>query len=136
MKCPSEWHMRCLVVVKHWIPEQHYIFLGFPSIQVRHVFQIDVVWPWLFLFFLLFLFFFSWFLCLTLQKIKTALHFVISLYLIPDFFIIIYFIWDDLFNLIFFSILSPFTFYIFQIWSYFFNWFLLFEMIFKSLFFL
>jgi hypothetical protein len=70
------------------------------------------------------------------KKIKTALHFVISLYLIPDFFITIYFIWDDLFNLIFFSILSPFTFYIFQIWSYFFNWFLLFEMIFKSLFFL
>jgi len=70
-----------------------------------------------------------------LEKIKTALHFVISSYLIPNFFIIICFIWDDLFNWFFFLILSPFTFYIFQIWSHFFNWFLLFEMIFKTLFF-
>ena len=75
-------------------------------------------------------FFFSWFLCLTLQKIKTALHFVISLYLIPDFFITIYFIWDDLFNLIFFSILSPPLFIsfkfglIFLIDFYYLRWFL------------
>jgi hypothetical protein len=40
-----------------------------------------------------------------------------------------------LIQLVFFLILSPFTFYIFQIWSHFFNWFLLFEMIFKTLFF-